>query len=309
MSDYVVIVGSMNCDVIYLQDRLPVRGETFQASEARVVPGGKGANQAVQAAKLGIKTYMVSKVGRDCFGRFLKEELASYGADASNVFDGCGTTGIAAVHTLPDGVYFSTVAPGTNFELTIDEICSLRELICGAKVVIVQNEVTPEVTYEVIRMASESDVYVVYNAAPARDVPAEILAKTDCLIVNEAEASFYLGSEIDSVESAKTKCPPLLEKVKDILIITLGKNGSLLCSREGCVHYPADDTIKAVETTGSGDSYVGAFAYMKAFGADNDTACRFASLVSQYTITKVGGQPSMPTFADVEEQWLQEKNA
>ena len=309
MSDYVVVVGSMNCDVIYLQERLPVRGETFQAFEAKVVPGGKGANQAVQAAKLGIKTYMVSKVGNDYFGRFLKAELANYGADDSNVFAGCGMTGIAAVHTLPDGVYFSTVAPGANFELTVEEIHSLKDLIRGAKAVIVQNEVTPEATYEVIRIAAESNVYVVYNAAPAKDVPLEILAKTDCLIVNEAEASFYLGSEINSVESAKAKCSQLLQKVKDILIITLGKNGSLLCSREGCTHYPADDTIKAVETTGSGDSYVGAFAYMKALGADNDTACRFASLVSQYTITKVGGQPSMPTLADVEAQWIREKNA
>lgn len=303
MSDYIVVVGSMNCDIIFQQTRLPVHGETFQADTVSIVPGGKGANQAVQAAKLGMKTYMIAKVGDDSFGAFLRQELEGYGVEASNVMVGTETTGIAAVHTLPDGVYYSTVAPGTNFELTLDEVEKRKGLISGAKVVILQNEITQEVTYEVIRMAAKAGAYIVYNAAPAVEISEEILAMTDCLIVNEAEATCYVGSQIDSPESAVAQYPKLLEKVKDILIITLGKNGSLLCTRNGTIHYLTDTTIKAVETTGSGDSYVGAFAFMKAKGADDDEACRFASMVSQYTITKVGGQPSMPAWEEIKDCW------
>lgn len=304
---YVVVVGSMNCDVIYMQERLPQKGETFFAKSASIVAGGKGANQAVQAAKLGIKTYMVAKMGADIFGELLRSELRGYGVDDTYVLTGKGMTGIAAVLTMPDGVYYSTVAPGTNMELTLDEVKVLRELICNASVVILQNEITQAVTEQVIRMAHEAGVYIVYNAAPAKAVSNECLAMVDCLVVNEIEASYYLGKTIDSVKAAKENYLRLLSKTGGTLVITLGSKGSLLCKAENCTYYPANETIKAVETTGSGDSYVGAYAFMKANGNSDEEACRLASLVSQNTVTKVGGQPSMPYWAEIEEQWEQKK--
>ena len=301
VNKYAVVVGSMNCDTIYLQDRLPERGETFFARNANVVPGGKGANQAVQIAKLGLKTYMVAKIGEDNYGKYLKDEMKRYGVDTTHVLTGEGTTGLAAVHTLPDGVYYSTVAPGTNYEVKLSEIEERRDLIENASVAVFQSEITHEATERAIKIAHENGVYVVLNAAPARVYSAECLANVDCLIVNESEASFYLGKKISDPESALKEGTRLLDLVGGIVIITLGKNGSVLLTKEEKIHFPADQSIKPVETTGSGDSYVGAFAFMKANGASDTEACEFASRCSQYTITRVGGQPSMPYLCDLED--------
>ena len=306
---YAVVVGSMNCDVIYLQDRLPQRGETLQARGVSVVPGGKGANQAVQCAKLGMDTYMVAKVGRDNFGVFLKDELESYGVITKYIMTDDGQTGLAAVLTLPDGVYHSTVAPGSNFAITVAEIEALRSLIEGAALVIVQCEITHEATEYAIRMAHESGVYVLLNAAPARPISDACLSMVDCMIVNETEAAYYVGQPISSVEHAMQLAPELRKKVNDIVIITLGDKGSVLCTKEGVSYFAADETIKAIETTGSGDSYVGSFAFMKVNGSTDYEACDFASLVSQYTVTRIGGQPSMPTWRDIQGLWLKAKEA
>lgn len=305
---YAVVVGSMNCDIIYLQDRLPSKGETLLARSASVTPGGKGANQAVQCAKLGIPTYMVAKTGSDDFGVFLRNELKGYGVDTSNIFVGEKMSGIAAVLTMTDGVYYSTVAPGSNYEITVQEIESIRSLIENATVAIFQNEITSEATERAMEIAHNKGVYIVYNAAPAKLIPEQCLSWVDCLIVNESEASFYLGKTINSVESAIQNYRPLLDRINGSLVITLGRHGSLLCNANGHIVYPADPGIMAVETTGSGDSYVGAYAFMKANGCNDEDACRFASMVSQYTVTKVGGQPSMPRWIDVAESWEKEKN-
>ena len=296
----------MNCDTIYLQDRLPDKGETFFARSASVIPGGKGGNQAVQLSKLGIKTYMVAKIGNDNYGSLLKAELEGYGVDTSYVLTGSGTTGLAAVLTMPDGVYYSTVASGTNNEMVKGDVETVKELIQGAAVTVFQNEITREATEYAITLAHDSGVYIILNAAPAREMQEDVLKMVGCLIVNETEASFYLGHRVDSIDCACKYGPQLRERIGGTLIITLGSNGSVLCTDQGCTHYEADKNIKAIETTGSGDSYVGAFAYMKAKGATDDQSCRFASLVSQYTVTHIGGQPSMPYWDDVAEAWEKE---
>lgn len=295
---YIVVVGSMNCDVIFLQERLPLLGETFLAKSATVASGGKGANQAVQAAKLGAKTYMVAKVGNDNFGAFLSDTLAGYGVDTTYIMKSNAMTGIAAVNTLPDGVYHSTVAPGSNMEITVSDVLGLEKLIAGAAAVILQMEIPMEVNERIIRVASEAGVYIVLNAAPAAPIPEETLKLVDCLIVNESEASYYLGVTINSLESARKSYPGLLSRVKTTLIITLGAGGSLLCTRQGSIHFPVQQTVSAVDTTGSGDSYIGAFTFLKTKGAADREACAFASLVSQYTVSQVGGQVSMPSMKE-----------
>lgn len=296
---YIVVAGSMNCDVIYLQDRLPSLGETFLARSATVASGGKGANQAVQTAKLGAKTYMVAKVGSDSFGDFLTNALEHYGVDTTYVAKSSVMTGIAAVNTLPNGVYHSTVAPGSNMAITVSEVNRLESLISGASAVVLQMEIPMEVNEQIIRIASKAGVYIVLNAAPAAPISEDALKLVDCLVVNESEASFYLGAAIDSLESARENYPKLLSKVKTTLIITLGAMGSLLCTKEGTVYFPADKGIEALDTTGSGDSYIGAFTFLKTEGASDEDACAFASAVSQYTVQRVGGQASMPEWKDV----------
>ncbi len=296
---YIVVAGSMNCDVIYLQDRLPSLGETFLARSATVASGGKGANQAVQTAKLGVKTYMVAKVGSDSFGDFLVGTLERYGVDTTYVAKSSVMTGIAAVNTMPNGVYHSTVAPGSNMDMTVSEIDCLKDLISGASAVILQMEIPMAVNERIIRIASKAGVYIVLNAAPAAPISEDALKLVDCLVVNESEASYYLCTPIDSLDSARKNYPKLLSKVKTTLIITLGAMGSLLCTKEGAAYFPADKGVKALDTTGSGDSYIGAFTFLKTEGASDEDACAFASAVSQYTVQRVGGQASMPSSQEV----------
>lgn len=305
---YIVVVGSMNCDVIFLQERLPLLGETFLAQSATVASGGKGANQAVQAAKLGAKTYMVAKVGNDNFGSFLSDTLAGYGVDTTYVMKSDAMTGIAAVNTLPSGVYHSTVAPGSNMEITVSEIDQRKDLIAGAAAVILQMEIPTKVNERIIQIASEAGVYIVLNAAPAVPISESILKLVDCLVVNESEASYYLGTPINSLESALANYPLLLSKVKTTLIITLGAMGSLLCTKQGTVHYSVHQGVTALDTTGSGDSYIGAFTFLKTEGASDQEACAFASGVSQYTVSRVGGQVSMPGLKEVADLLEKEKN-
>ncbi len=297
---YAVVVGSLNCDTIYLQDRLPERGETYFAREAALASGGKGANQAAQLGRLGLKTYMVGKVGPDIFGGYLTGELSKSGVDVRHVAVGTVTSGLAAIHTMRDGSVYATVAPGANMELTVGEIEELRPLITGAAVLVLQMEIPRAVTEYAFRMAKSAGVYVVFNAAPALEVDRGVLTGADCLIVNETEAAGYL--QVKDIASPQAAAAAGLEFVKaggNTLIITLGSQGSVLVHGRETRHFPVDLGLGAVETTGCGDSYVGAFAYQKAMGADDETACAFASAASQLTATGVGAQPAMPDLAAV----------
>ena len=176
----------------------------------------------------------------------------------------------------------------------------LPPLITGASVLVLQMEIPRTVTEYAFRMAKAAGVYVVFNAAPALEVDCSVLTGADCLIVNETEAAGYL--QVKDIASPQAAAAAGLEFVKaggNTLIITLGSQGSVLVRGRETRHFPVDLGLGAVETTGCGDSYVGAFAYQKAMGADDETACAFASAASQLIATGVGAQPAMPDLAAV----------
>ena len=307
---YAVVVGSLNCDTIYMQNRLPERGESYVAREALLAPGGKGANQAAQLGKLGLTTYMVGKVGPDVFGSYLRQQLAQSGVDVTHVTTGSAASGLAAVHTLQDGSVYATVAPGANMEITVAEIEALRPLITGARVLVLQMEIPRAVTEYALRMAKEAGVYTVFNAAPALDVDRDVLLGADCLIVNETEAARYMNfKDVSSSQAAAARGLEFVGWSGHSLIITLGEKGSVLIHGQEARHFPVDLGLGAVETTGCGDSYVGAFACQKALGADDEAACRFASAASQLTATKPGGQPAMPDLAAIQKALAGQKQS
>ena len=153
---YAVVVGSLNCDTIYLQDRLPELGETYMSREALLASGGKGANQAAQISRLGMKTYMVGKVGPDIIGDYLREQLAQSGVDISHVAMGRAASGMAAIHTLRDGCVYATVAPGANMEVLPQDIEALRPLITGARILVLQMEIPRAATEYAFRMANRA---------------------------------------------------------------------------------------------------------------------------------------------------------
>lgn len=300
MAQHVTVVGSLNYDILFKQKRLPVRGETVTADSVAIYGGGKGANQSVQCAKLGVHTYHVGKVGQDEFGDFLMAELKKFGVDTEFVKRSKLNTGLATVNTMEDGSIFSTISTGANFDVTIEDIDAMGDVFATSDMVILQLECPIPVVEYCVRKAKENGVYCLFNAAPAKPVSPETLRVVDCLMVNEVEASFYTGEQITDLASAQQHYQKLLDMTDGIVVMTLGPAGSLLCRQDGSTqHFPANESVKVVDTIGAGDSYVGGFVYQKLQGASDEEACTFATVVANITVTSIGAQPSMPTLADI----------
>ena len=294
-----VIIGSLNYDIILKQKRLPKIGETFVADSITMCGGGKGANQAVQLSKLGGKAFMAGCVGNDKFGEELLSNLQKHNVNTDNVkLSEKNNTGMGIVNVFDDGKLIATITRGANYDITNSDIDKIKNEIISAQIIILQMEIPIEVIEYVINLASKHDVYIILNAAPACEIKEEVLSKVNCLVVNETEASFYLNKEINDVKSSIENCEELYGKIKDLLIITLGENGSLLYDGKEKLHIKARKA-EVTETTGAGDSFIGAFAYKLLNDSSYKEAAEFASLVSSITVTKIGAQDSMPTYEDV----------
>ncbi|ACZ07161.1 Ribokinase [Sebaldella termitidis] len=294
-----VIIGSLNYDIILKQKRLPKIGETFVADSITMCGGGKGANQAVQLSKLGGKAFMAGCVGNDKFGEELLSNLQKHNVNTDNVkLSEKNNTGMGIVNVFDDGKLIATITRGANYDITNSDIDKIKNEIISAQIIILQMEIPIEVIEYVINLASKHDVYIILNAAPACEIKEEVLSKVNCLVVNETEASFYLNKEINDVKSSIENCEELYGKIKDLLIITLGENGSLLYDGKEKLHIKARKA-EVTETTGAGDSFIGAFAYKLLNDSSYKEAAEFASLVSSITVTKIGAQDSMPTYEEV----------
>ena len=295
-----VIIGSLNYDIILKQKRLPKIGETFVADSITMCGGGKGANQAVQLSKLGGKAFMAGCVGNDKFGDELLSNLQKHNVNIDNVkLSEKNNTGMGIVNVFDDGKLIATITRGANYDITNSDIDEMKNEIISARIVILQMEIPIEVIEYVIDLASRHNVYIILNAAPACEIKEEVLSKVNCLIVNETEASFYLNKEINDVKSSIENCEELYRKIKDLLIITLGENGSLLYDGKEKLHIKARKA-EVTETTGAGDSFIGAFAYKLLNDSPYKEAAEFASLVSSITVTKIGAQDSMPAYEEVQ---------
>ncbi len=294
-----VIIGSLNYDIILKQKRLPKIGETFVADSITMCGGGKGANQAVQLSKLGGKAFMAGCVGNDKFGDELLSNLQKNNVNIDNIkLSKENNTGMGIVNVFDDGKLIATITRGANYDITNSDIDKIKDEIINAKIIILQMEIPIEVIEYVINLASKHDVYIILNAAPACDIREDVLSKVNCLVVNETEASFYLNKEINDIKSSMDNCEELYRKIKDLLIITLGENGSLLYDGKEKLHIKARKA-EVIETTGAGDSFIGAFAYKLLNDSSYKEAAEFASLVSSITVTKIGAQDSMPTYEEV----------
>ncbi len=300
MNQTVAVIGSLNYDIMFNVKRLPKLGETMVAEGAVIAPGGKGANQAVQAAKLGLKTYMLGAVGRDSMGDYLLGEAKRYGVDISHVKRSEQMTGMAGVNVLEDGSVYAVINRGANYDLTKDDIDAMEELLNEASVVILQNEIPTEINEYVIDKAKESGTVILYNAAPDREVRKEYLEKCDIIIVNEVEASYYLGKEIKTVSNAVNEGLRISNEMGNQWIVTLGSQGSVICAG-GRAEIVEPKKVHAVETTGAGDSYIGGLAYGLIHDMDLFEAARFATKCSAVTVCGMGAQPSMPYLNQIEE--------
>lgn len=294
----VAVIGSLNYDFILKAASLPRKGETMVADSATFCCGGKGANQAVQCSKLGIKTYMVGAVGDDYMGKALLEGLKEYDVDYSFVKSVPGSSGFGIVHALTDGNVFATIIQGANYKINKADIDRIKPLLKEVGLILLQLEIPIDIVEYAITVGKEYGCKVMLNTAPAFEISEMILSKCDILVMNEIEASFYMKEEIKTIEDARKHILPFARKMKNTCIVTLGEKGALISDGKDIKYFPAKK-VDAVETTGAGDSFIGGLAYAALKNIDMDQSMIFATCCSSITVQGIGAQSSMPKLSDV----------
>ena len=301
------VIGSINMDLVMYTDRIPRPGETVRGKAFRQIPGGKGANQACAAAKLGADVRMIGCVGDDSFGGRLKESLGKDGVNVDHVLVQPGvSTGVAIILVEESGYNCITIASGANDCITKESIGKLRHVITESDVILLQLEIPIDTVREAILTAKAAGKTVILNPAPAASLDEEILKNTDILTPNETELELLSGLKADTLENIEAAGKALLEKGVKELVVTLGSRGCLHMTRQASVRYDAY-RVKAVDTTAAGDSFNAALAVSLCEGKTMEEAIGFAMKVGAMTVTKEGAQPSLPYLAEVMDfdRWYQ----
>ncbi|MEU3296479.1 ribokinase [Streptomyces longwoodensis] len=299
MYDYdLLVVGSANADLVIGVERRPGAGETVLGSDLAVHPGGKGANQAVAAARLGARTALLARIGDDAYGRLLLESQRAAGVDTVGVLVGGAPTGVALITVDPSGDNSIVVSPGANARLAPRDVRAATSLFHASRVVSAQLEIPLETVEEVVRTLPP-DTRFVLNPSPPRPLDTEVLAACDPLIVNEHEAKVLLGEAYDVASGPEDWARLLLAKGPRSVVVTLGARGALVASSEGVVRVGAV-AVDAVDTTGAGDSFTAALAWRLGAGASLAEAAAYAARVGAVAVTRRGAQESFPTADEVE---------
>jgi ribokinase len=297
----VCVVGASNIDLISYAPRLPKLGETLTGTRFQLGFGGKGANQAVMAARLGAVVTMITQVGEDLFGRDTLKNYTDQGFDTRYVlFTAAASTGVAPIWVdETSGNNAIIVVPGANDLLTPAQVETARAAITTAQIVVCQWEVPLETTLTALRIARQAGVTTIFNPAPARAaLPDEAYALSDLFCPNESETELLTGQPVQTLDDAATAAATLRARGARTVIITLGARGSLLVDAAQTLHVPAP-TVKAVDTTGAGDAFVGSLAYFLGRSAPLAAAIRRANQIAAITVGHPGTQTSFPYAAEL----------
>lgn len=293
----VFVVGSINQDFVLRLERRPEPGETVTGAELSLFPGGKGANAAVAAARLGARVTMLGRVGEDAFGAGLVRNLREAGIDTAGVESVPDVpTGSAFITVTPDGENAIVVSPGANRSFGTEEVDAAAEALRAARVLVAQLEVDAGAVEHAASIVAEAGGRFLLNFAPPREVPEGLLALADPLVVNEHEARFLLGGDPGEPESL---IEGLLERGSRSVVVTLGADGALL-SAGGSTRRFGAPKVEAVDTTGAGDAFVGALAARLASGDGLEEAVPYAVLAGAVAVTREGAQGSLPVPDEVE---------
>ncbi|TCJ19679.1 ribokinase [Rubrobacter taiwanensis] len=296
----VFVAGSINQDFVLRVERRPQPGETVTGAELSTLPGGKGANQATAAARLGASVAMLGRVGEDSLGEAMLRNLREKGVDSSRVEAIPGiSTGAAFITVTPDGENAIVVSPGANHRLMPEDVSAAAQDIRAARVLVAQMELPVETVARAAEVAASGGTRFVLNLAPMREVPDGLLEIPDPLVVNEHEAAFLLGTEVEPVEDAREAAGKLLELGPRSAVITLGAAGAVFAGGGKTGHFPAPE-VEVVDTTGAGDAFVGALAVKLARGDALGDAVSYAVRAGSAAVTKPGAQGSLPTPEVVE---------
>lgn len=296
----VCVIGSANVDYAVALPRLPGPGETVSGGTLLVNLGGKGANQAMAARRLGGEVRMIGCVGADSNGRRIREALGAAGIGMEGLVETSkSATGTALILVDADGQNQIGVAPGANHQLTVEMAAPFVESIAWADVVVCQLETPVPVVRWALDEARRRDVTTVLNPAPIQPIDDALLELVDYLTPNEREAARLSGLPVDSLESARAAAAALLERGAGAVLVTLGGQGVLTCDAASAAHYPAFP-ITAVDTTAAGDAFNGALAVGLAAGGTLEQAIPLASAAAALCCTKRGAQDALPSRAEVE---------
>jgi ribokinase len=296
----ICVAGSSNIDLVVKSQRLPLRGETILGGQFLMVPGGKGANQAVAAAKLGAEVYFIAKLGDDIFGT---QSFANFKKEGVNTRYVTRTSkalsGVASIAVDNAGNNTIVVAPGANHLLSPQDVKKAESAIalCGA--VVAQLEIPLETVEFAARLAKKFGIPFILDPAPAQKLSPQLLAMTDVIKPNETEAKILTGVEVTDTKTAEKAARKLLKCGVKTVIITMGAKGCFVVNNEISEFFPAKK-VKAVDSTAAGDAFVGGLAFCISGGSNILEAISFARNVAALSVTKMGAQSSMPSMKDVE---------
>lgn len=299
----IVVVGSCNTDLISYVKRFPNPGETIQGSKFSMGFGGKGANQCVMAAKLGAKTAMVSKVGKDTFGDGHIKNFMDQGINIDYVFStNESSTGAAPICVDETGQNSIVIVPGANLLLNSDDLGKAEEMISKAKVVICQLEIDPDITLAALKMARKHKVKTVFNPAPAVPLGKEFYQFSDIICPNETETEILTGCRVIDRDTAGVAAETLQKSGCHDVIITMGEMGAVVKEEgvDGITHI-CPPIMEAYDTTGAGDAFIGSLAYFLATRPDLDLqeCARRAVMIASESVKHPGTQTSFPKQSDL----------
>ena len=296
----VTVVGSLNMDLVARAPRMPHPGETLAGRTFAQVPGGKGGNQAVAAARLGARVAMLGCVGADGNGAQLRAGLEAEAIDCSAVETGKEATGVALIVVDDASQNAIVIVAGSNGEVTPATVARHEAVLASADVVICQLETPPDTVRAALAAARRLGKTVILNPAPATGpLPADWLPLIDYLIPNELEAATLTGLPVDSADDAAKAAAALRAAGARNVLVTLGARGVFAALEDAQATLYDAPTVKAVDTTAAGDTFIGGFAAQLALGESVDAAIRFAQRAAALSVTRAGAQPSIPTRAEV----------
>ncbi|MFC1619445.1 ribokinase [Candidatus Neomarinimicrobiota bacterium] len=296
----IIVVGSSNTDMIIKMDRIPTPGETIIGGDFFMAAGGKGANQAVAAARLGGEVTFVAKVGTDMFGKQAVENFKQEGIDTDFIVEAAeDPSGVALIFVDQKGENSIAVASGANNSLTEQDVSAAQGKLEEADVLLLQLETPLDTVRHAARLAVEKGVKIILNPAPARELDDELLSCITVLTPNETETEILTGIKVEDEQSGQAAAQVLRSRGVTNVVITLGSEGSLVVTEGKSITVPSKK-VKAMDTTAAGDCFNGALACALAEGKSLEEAARFANLAGALSATKMGAQPSMPTFAELQ---------
>ncbi|WP_125152823.1 ribokinase [Clostridium rectalis] len=300
----ICILGSINMDMVLRVDRMVKTGETILSKSFTKIPGGKGANQAVAARRLGANVYMIGKVGRDDNGKILLEALENDDVNLQCIYkDDIEPTGMAIITVEDSGNNSIIVVSGSNMNINEEEIHNCEEIIKNSKILIAQFETPIEITIEAFRIAKENGVFTILNPAPAKKIPESLLKYTDLIAPNETEAYELTKIKVEDENSIKQAASKFISKGVKFVVITLGERGAALVNSNEIEIIPAYK-VNAIDTTAAGDSFIGAVAtkLQDEEKINYDTlkkAIEFGNKVSSIVVQRQGAQTSLPKLREV----------